>query len=143
MIFDAIKSDATEWTKITAAKEFFTEDTRAKVLSTIEERYHGRKNDRADSSLDWLLKHRQEIQVIEDTHAETKKLLSLANCLSTIKQIYQEKEKFERRVAAVKEKARLAEKSRNAIKAGVPNAAEEIARFIGKSVVRWMNHFER
>ena len=37
----------------------------------------------------------------------------------------------------------LAEKSRNAIKAGVPNAAEEIARFIGKSVVRWMNHFER
>jgi len=70
------------------------------------------KNDRADSSLDWLLKHRQEIQVIEDTHAETKKLLSLANCLSTIKQIYQEKEKFERRVAAVKEKARLAEKNR-------------------------------
>ena len=42
VIFDAIKSDATEWTKSTTAKEFFTEDTRAKVLSTIEERYHGR-----------------------------------------------------------------------------------------------------
>ena len=36
----------------------------------------------------------------------------------------------------------LAERSRNAMEAGVPNAAEDIARHIGQSVVRWMKHNE-
>jgi len=36
----------------------------------------------------------------------------------------------------------LAERSRNAMEAGVPNAAEDIARHIGQSVVRWMQHNE-
>ena len=36
----------------------------------------------------------------------------------------------------------LAEQSKKAMEAGVPNAAEDIARYIGQSVVRWMHHHE-
>jgi hypothetical protein len=61
---------------------------------------------RADSGLLWLKRYRSEVQAREDENVVSKKILTLSNCLATIKHIYKEKSKFETKVANVKAQQR-------------------------------------